>query len=129
VVPSAPEPGGLAGAIKKAAGPTESHAAQVIAPEAPAARNGDIPEVPATGAIQGALGSMRGAARSCVAGQEGPSRANLTFNSTGKVQSVSVSGPAAGTAAEGCIRNAFSKASVGPFRKPSFSFSTTITPP
>jgi hypothetical protein len=127
--PAAPDPGGLAGAMKKAVGSSDTPPpVAVAAPEAQPMR-GDIPEVPPQGAIQGALGGQRSAARACVDAQAGPSRASIVFASTGKVQSVSVTGPAAGTAAEGCIRNALSKANVGPFRRPSFSLSTTITPP
>jgi hypothetical protein len=64
-----------------------------------------------------------------VADFDAPSRATVVFASTGNVQNVSVSGPAAGTKAEGCIRSALSKASVGPFRRASFVISTTISPP
>jgi hypothetical protein len=125
-----PDPPGLAGAIKKAVGPTEQAPKDDAPAPAPvAAIRGDIPEAPPQGAIQGALGSIRGAARSCVAGHDAPSRATIVFASTGKVQSVSVSGPAAGTAAEGCIKSALSKANVGAFQRSSFSVSTTITPP
>jgi hypothetical protein len=90
---------------------------------------GDIPELPAQGAIQGALGGPRTAARNCLAGQEGPSRATIVFASTGNVQSVTVSGPAAGTPAEACIKTAMSKTVVGAFKHPTFSVSTTISPP
>jgi hypothetical protein len=125
-----PDPPGLAGAIKKAVGPTEQAPKDDAPAPAPAAAiRGDIPEAPPQGAIQGALGSIRGAARSCVAGHDAPSRATIVFASTGKVQSVSVSGPAAGTPAEGCIKSALSKANVGAFQRSSFSVSTTITPP
>lgn len=123
------DPPGLAGAIKKAVGPTEQAAKEETAAPAAAAIRGDIPEAPPQGAIQGALGSQRGAARSCVAGHDSPSRATIVFASTGKVQSVSVTGPAAGTAAEGCIKSVLSKANVGPFQRSSFSVSTTISPP
>jgi len=123
------DPPGLAGAIKKAVGPTEQAKDDTPAPAAAPAIRGDIPEAPPQGAIQGALGSIRGASRSCVAGQDSPSRATIIFASTGKVQSVSVSGPAAGTPAEGCIKSALSKANVGPFQRSSFPVSTTITPP
>jgi hypothetical protein len=125
--PQAPEPAGLAGAIKKAVGPTEQ-AGTVQGSEAENVR-GDVPEVPPQGAIQGALGSQRGAARLCVAGHDSPSRATIVFASTGKVQSVSISGPAAGNSAEACIRTALSKANVGPFRRSTFSVSSTISPP
>jgi hypothetical protein len=51
------------------------------------------------------------------------------FGSNGRVQSVNVAGPAAGTRAEGCIVKTLSRAVVGPFRRPSFSVTTTISPP
>jgi hypothetical protein len=125
-----PEPTGLAGAIKKAVGPTDQAAKDdAPAPAAAAPVRGDIPEAPPQGAIQGALGSVRGAARSCVAGHDAPSRATITFASSGKVQSVSVSGPAAGTPAEACIKSVLSKANVGAFQRSSFPVSTTISPP
>jgi outer membrane biosynthesis protein TonB len=125
-----PEPTGLAGAIKKAVGPQEAAPKSVAqeTPDAPAMR-GDIPEVPPQGAIAGAIGSHRQAARACVEGHDSASRATIVFASTGKVQSVNVAGPAAGTNAEACIVRALSKSAVGPFRRPSFSVTTTISPP
>jgi hypothetical protein len=127
--PPAPEPTGLAGAIKKAVGPT-GPAPEAEKAEAKAAPpRGDIPELPAQGAIQGALGAPRTAARNCLAGQEGPSRATIVFASSGNVQSVTVSGPAAGTPAEACVKTAMSKTVVGAFKHPTFSVSTTISPP
>ena len=50
----------------------------------------------------------------------------MTFQSDGSVQSVSVSGGAAGKAAEGCIRAALVKARVQPFAQATYSASTTI---
>jgi hypothetical protein len=124
-----PDPNSLAGAIKKAVGPQDApKAAAVEAPDTPAVR-GDIPEAPPQGAIQGAIGSHRQAARACLEGQDTASRATIVFASTGKVQSVNVAGPAAGTRAEGCIVKTLSKAAVGPFRRPTFSVTTTISPP
>jgi hypothetical protein len=128
--PAAPEPTGLAGAIKKAAGPTEPAPPPEKAEVTKAAPvRGDIPELPAQGAISGALGSPRTAARNCIVGQDAPSRATIVFASSGSVQSVSVTGPAAGTPAEACIKTAMSKTVVGPFKHPTFSVSTTISPP
>jgi hypothetical protein len=127
--PPAPEPTGLAGAIKKAVGPTEpAPPPEKAEAKAPPPR-GDIPELPAQGAIQGALGSPRAAARNCLAGQEAPSRATIVFASSGNVQTVTVTGPAAGTPAAECIKTAMSKTVVGPFKHASFSVSTTISPP
>ena len=95
-------------------------------PAGPAA--GSVPEAPSQGAIQGALGSVMGGAKACVAGQDGPSRANVVFGSNGRVKSVSISGPAAGTGAAGCIKSALSKASVGPFSRDSYAVGVTIRP-
>jgi hypothetical protein len=127
--PAAPEPTGLAGAIKKAVGPTEPAPAAEKAEAKAAPPRGDIPELPAQGAISGALGSPRAAARNCLAGHEAPSRATIVFASAGNVQSVTVTGPAAGTPAEACIKTAMSKTVVGAFKHATFSVSTTISPP
>jgi hypothetical protein len=131
VAPAAPDPApnSLAGAIKKAVGPQEAapKPAAAEAPEVPAIR-GDIPEVPPQGAITGALGAPRAAARACVEGQDSASRATIVFASTGHVQNVNVSGPAAGTRAEGCIVKALNRAVVGPFRRPTYSLTVTISP-
>jgi hypothetical protein len=127
--PAAPEPTGLAGAIKKAVGPTEPTAGPEKADPKPAPIRGDIPDRPAQGAVTGALGAPRAAARNCLVGQEAPSRATIVFASTGKVQSVTVSGPAAGTPADACIKTALSKTVVGAFKEPTSSITVTITPP
>lgn len=94
----------------------------------PAAENNDAPLEPGKGAVQAAIGSVLGGARACVAGHDAPSRATVTFGSSGKVSSVAVSGPAAGTPAEGCIRAALSQARVQPFQKPSYTAGLTIRP-
>jgi hypothetical protein len=127
--PAAPEPTGLVGAIKKAVGPTEPAPAPEKAEAKAAPLRGDIPELPAQGAITGALGAPRTASRNCLAGHEAPSRATIVFASSGNVQSVTVSGPAAGTPAEACIKTAMSKTSVGAFKHATFSVTTTISPP
>ncbi|MCA9630792.1 MAG: hypothetical protein KC766_24150, partial [Myxococcales bacterium] len=57
-----------------------------------------------------------------------PSNATIAFGSNGKVQSVAISGPAAGTAAESCIRSALSGARVAPFAKPTFTVRVPIRP-
>lgn len=94
----------------------------------PAATAGELPDKPSTGAVQAAIGSVMGSARACVAGHDEASRATLTFGSDGRVQSVAVSGKAAGTPAEACIKAALGKARVQPFARPSFSVGTTIRP-
>jgi hypothetical protein len=91
-------------------------------------RNAGLPEKPSTGAVQAALGSVIGGARSCVSGQNRPSSATIVFGSDGRVQSVAVGGAAADTPAAACIRSALQKARVHPFAKPTFSASVTIRP-
>jgi hypothetical protein len=94
----------------------------------PAAQPSDVPQQPSTGAAQAAVAQVIGSARACVAGHDAPSRATLVFGSDGRVQSVSISGPAAGTPAEACIRAALSRARVEPFAKPTFSVGATVRP-
>jgi hypothetical protein len=86
-------------------------------------------ERPTTGAAQAAVGAVLGAARSCLAGQPQASSAAIVFGSSGQVTSVSVSGPAEGTPAAGCIQGALSKARVQPFAAKSFSLGVTVRPP
>jgi hypothetical protein len=108
------------------AAPTPPAASEKLRPaELPA---GGLPDKPSSGAVNAALGSVMGAARACVAGQEGSSTARVVFGSDGSVQSVGVSGQAAGTPAAACIEGAFKRARVQPFASPSFSISTTIRP-
>lgn len=86
------------------------------------------PETPSKGAVLAALGTVMGSARACVAGQEAPSRAVVVFGSNGQVQSVSVSGPAAGTPSEQCIVSALRGARVAPFGRSTFAASASIRP-
>ncbi len=94
----------------------------------PAASPTDVPQKPSSGAVNAAIGSVLGGARACLAGHKEPSRATLTFGSDGRVQSVAVAAPAGGTAAEGCIRAALSRARVQPFSRPTFSVGVTVRP-
>lgn len=91
--------------------------------------NGGVADRPSTGAAQAAVGAVLGAARSCIAGQPQGSSATLVFGSSGEVTSVSVSGPAEGTPAAGCIQSALKKARVQPFAASSFSLGVTVRPP
>lgn len=117
--PEAPE------AVAKAEEKKDDEAAKLMKPAATA---GDLPDKPSTGAVQAAIGSVMGSARACVAGHDEDSRATITFGSDGRVQSVAVSGKAAGTPAEACIKAALGKARVQPFARPSFSVGATIRP-
>jgi hypothetical protein len=86
--------------------------------------SGNVPLNPSGGAVSTALGSVRGAAQACLAGQTDPVKAVVTFASDGHVLRVSASGPSAT-----CIQAALSKAHIAPFAKESFSATTTIRPP
>jgi hypothetical protein len=120
-------PAGPAGgpAPARASKPTES------APLRPAELNpsGEPSDRPSSGAAQAAVGAVLGAARACIAGHSAPSSATLVFGSSGEVERVSVSGPAAGTPAAGCVESALKKARVQPFVADSFSLGVTVRPP
>ncbi len=94
----------------------------------PASQADNVPLEPSTGAALAAVGRVMGGAKACVAGHSGASNATIIFGSSGKVQSVQISGPAAGTAAESCVRNALSGARVAPFAKPTFTVRVPIRP-
>lgn len=124
-----PAPTDLGGAMATAVGANTSEPTPDKKDQPSAAPpSGSIPEAPSQGAIQGALGSVMGAAKGCVTGMDEPSRATVVFGSSGRVKSVSVTGPASKTGAAGCIKSALSKASVGPFQRDSYSVGVTIRP-
>jgi hypothetical protein len=113
------------------AGPAAAAPNTTAAPE-PAknsATEPGLPPQPSLGAVQAAVGSVMTGARSCLAGQDSGSKATVKFGPTGRVMSIALSGPAAGTPAESCVRSALMGARVPPFSEPSFSASLTIRPP
>lgn len=89
---------------------------------------GGLSDRPSTGAVQAAIGSVMGSARSCVAGSSTAVPAQVTFGSDGSVTGVSVSGAAAGTPAASCIESALKRARVAPFATPSFSLMVWVRP-
>jgi hypothetical protein len=89
---------------------------------------GAVPAKPSTGAVQAALGAVMSGARHCVAGDDAPSSAVVVFASDGRVQSVSVSGPASGQSSGACIQAQLGRARVQPFAAASFSVSATVRP-
>jgi hypothetical protein len=113
--------------MQQAAG-TPPSATTVTTPDAPQASPGSVPLKPSQGAISGALGAALPGARACLGPDDAISRATVTFQSDGSVQSVSVSGGAAGKPAEGCIRAALMKARVQPFAQSTYSAPATIRP-
>jgi hypothetical protein len=125
-----PAPAGsvnLESAMQQAAGPQSSFATPT-ATEAPAAAPTSVTLKPSQGAIQGALGAALPAARACLGPDDPISRASVTFQSDGTVQSVTVTGGAAGKPAEACIRSALMRAKVPPFATPTFTAPATIRP-
>ena len=98
------------------AAPIEKPVEKALPPD-PALRPADstggaVPTKPSTGAVQAALGAVMSGARHCVAGEDAASSAVVVFSSDGRVQSVSVSGPAAGQSSGACIQAQLSRARV-----------------
>jgi hypothetical protein len=87
-----------------------------------------VPLKPPLGAVQSALGVAGRAARGCLLAGDAVSHATVTFRSDGSVSDVAVSGGAAGTPADSCIRAALSGARVPPFAEPSFAAPVTVRP-
>lgn len=83
---------------------------------------------PSQGAVTGALGAVLPAARECLGEDDGVSRARVIFGSDGSVQSVSLTGFAAGKPSEACIKGALSKAHVPPFAEASYGATVTVRP-
>lgn len=106
----------------------DSNAKPGAEPASEDVRPKNVPDQPAQGAVTSAVGGVMGGARACVSGADDVSRATITFGSSGAVQSVSVSGWAAGKPAASCIQGALKGANVGPFSKPTFAFGVTIRP-
>jgi hypothetical protein len=117
--------------MQKAAGVTTTATPAVTAAasaDAPPPAPGDVPIKPALGAIQGALGAALPGARACLGPDDPVSRATITFASDGSVQSVAVSGGAAGKPAEQCIRSALHKVRIPPFLQSTYTAPATIRP-
>jgi hypothetical protein len=113
--------------MQQAAGVTSgATTAATATPDSPQVAPGSVPLRPAIGAIRGALGAALPGAQACLGPDDPISHAMVTFQSDGSVQSVTVSGGAAGKPAEACIRAALMKARVPPFASPIFSAPATI---
>lgn len=128
-LPAAPAgPGGdLGAAMGKAVGDDGKPKTQEPVPAAgsnvPA---GSVPQKPSQGAVTGAIGAVLRNARECLGPDDPVSHATVVFGSDGAVQSVNVSGAAAGKPAEACIKAALSKAKVGAFAEPTYSTRITV---
>lgn len=136
--PTKPEPkvkfaptgggGDLSNAMKAAAGPIDGPAPTDDKPTGPQFAPGSVPQKPANGAVQGAIGAVLPNARACLGPDDPVSRATIVFGSLGSVQSVSISGGAAGKPEEKCIKQALGRAKVQPFAEPTFTTSFTVRP-
>ena len=119
--------GGLGDAIANSVGPGEkgeqTPAAGSTGPQFAA---GTVPQKPSQGAVTGALGSVLPGARACLGPDDPVSYASITFGSGGSVQSVSVSGGAAGKPAESCIKGALGKAKIAAFAEPTYTARITV---
>lgn len=117
--------GALGDEMRKAVGASDpTPAAGPAGATGPAA--GSVPQKPSQGAITGALGAVLPEARRCLGPDDPISRASVVFGSNGTVQSVNVSGGAAGKPAEACIKGALLKAKVAPFAEAQYSAPVTI---
>ncbi len=120
--------GDLASAMKDAVGAETAKPVEATPATEPTPA-GALPDRPPVGSVTSAINGAMGAAKACVAGADDVSRATVTFNSSGSVQSVSVGGWAADKGgAASCIKAAFQSAKVSPFSKPTFTTGATIRP-
>ena len=87
---------------------------------------GSVPQKPSQGALTGALGAVLPGARACLGPDDPVSRATVVFSSNGSVQSVAVSGGAAGKPSEGCIKSALGKAKLQPFAESTYTTTVTV---
>jgi len=127
-----PSPAGPAGALgdamKNAVKTGEPVPAAAETGNEPTFAPGTVAQTPSQGAVSGALGSVLPTARGCLGPDDPVSQARVTFKATGVVDSVVVTGSAAGKPAEACIRKALTAARVPPFAQDTFSANVKIRP-
>jgi hypothetical protein len=116
----------LAGAMQKAAGPSDSAKMTTPDEKKPAYAPGSVPQRPSQGAVIGALGAVMSNARACLDADDAVSRATVVFSSDGSVKSVAVNGGAKGKPAEACIKGALSHAKVSPFAEETYTTTVTV---
>lgn len=117
--------GDLGAAMKKEVG-DDAPKTPAAATTGVSAPTGNVPQKPSQGAVTGALGAVLPGARACLGPDDPVSRASVVFASSGTVQSVNVSGHAAGKPAEACIKGALLKAKVQPFAEPTYTANITV---
>ena len=123
------EHGALEDQLRQAAGATDHPSGGAATPStASQVEPGNVPQKPSAGAIAGGVSAAMSQARSCIGLDDPISRAAVTFDSSGAVKDVVVSGYAAGKPAEACIKAALSKAKVPPFAQPIYTQTFTVRP-
>jgi hypothetical protein len=130
-IPSNPgQAGSFDNALRQAAGPMDNPSGGAGNPSGGGSKAdlGSVPQKPSSGAIAGGIGNVMSGARACLGLDDPISYASITFDSTGAVSNVVVSGFAAGKPAESCIKDALSKAKVPPFAQPSYTQKVTVRP-
>jgi hypothetical protein len=139
-VKAAPTPawlqGALGEAITKAAAPAAPAApaadpapAPVPVPAAaPVSASGSVPQHPSQGAVTSALSGALPGARACLGADDDVSRVRVVFGSDGAVQSMTVTGFAAGKPQEACIKGALGKAHVPPFAEATYGANVNVRP-
>ena len=121
--------GSLSDALRQAAGPMDAPvAANPSTPSAPVDTGSNVPQKPSSGAIASGVGSSLTQARACLSSDNPISHANITFDSSGSVSNVSITGFAAGKPSEGCIKAALRRAKVPPFAQPTYTTGVTVRP-
>lgn len=98
------------------------------APATPVDNGSSVPQKPSQGAIASGVGSSLTQARQCLSSDNPVSHANITFDSSGNVTNVSITGYAAGKPAEGCIKAALKRARVPAFAQPTYTTGVTVRP-
>lgn len=114
--------------MRQAAGPSTSAAPTPPTPGTADPTPTNVPMKPSQGALSGAISAVMPSARQCLGPDDPISQASIVFQSNGTVQSVSITGYAAGKPAEACIRQALMRAKVAPFAQATFTTYATIRP-
>ncbi|MDB4941449.1 MAG: alginate regulatory protein AlgP [Labilithrix sp.] len=126
LAPTESGPAGDLGAAMKGAVGDKDKATPAAAENGPQFAAGTVPQKPSQGAVTGAIGAVLPSARACLGPDDAVSRATIVFVSAGTVQSVSVSGGAAGKPAADCIKSALMGAKVAPFAEATYSAPVTV---
>lgn len=126
--PSSGVVGALGDEMRKAVGDKGNDPSPAAGATGPQFAAGSVPQKPSQGAVTSAIGAVLPSARGCLGPDDPISRAAVVFGSAGTVESVRVSGGAAGKPAESCIQSALGKAKLAPFAEPTYTANITVRP-